>query len=675
MSLISNVGRKKGKGLLVIILFYIILLIGAVTMVIPFLMTLNTSVTNQYDSGRFSLYPRFVFNENELFCKYLFLKYFASPADYNYLSNQYKIQRAQTMADFTKVRDPLKNIFAPLDYYNWEPEKLQTAWNDWEEYWAQLKKTDIEQVALPVTILYLPINRIGFQDFIKNRYMTLWAEQNPQLAKTLSKSEKEKGALALMNSSYGRTVATSFHRLSLTRGDTEFGRTAKMGLTPRTRDYEEFIRTLPAGQVTIQKDYFGAGTTDWGFMSFARNKYINLEGINNAWGTDYEHLGEIIFSENIPENPVVRQDRDEYLKKDFPLMYVQIARPVSNEKFRQWLLKRHQNNLQSLNRNLDTSFASMEEIVFTDQLPEQRLLRVEWGEFIAENVPVEDWIITRPDKGYREFLRAKYNTLENLNQAYGQSYTSFETVALPQPAFDRADFLERKWELLYYFLTNNFIQVFKFIAIQGNAMWNTLILVGAFLIAGLTVNPLAAYALSRYKIKFKEVILIMFLIPMAFPGEVMQIPGFILTRDLGLLNTYWALILPGLANGFGIFLMKGFFDGLPRELYEAAELDGANEWQIYWTVTFPMCKPIIALQMMGTIIMAYSEYMWAFIVCPDERKWTLAVWIFQYSMEAMQRGESHLQMAALVLMSIPTLFVFIIMQKIIMKGIILPSMK
>jgi ABC-type glycerol-3-phosphate transport system permease component len=123
-----------------------------------------------------------------------------------------------------------------------------------------------------------------------------------------------------------------------------------------------------------------------------------------------------------------------------------------------------------------------------------------------------------------------------------------------------------------------------------------------------------------------------------------------------LLNTYWALILPGLAQGFSIFMLKGFFDGLPRELYEAAELDGANEWTVYWNITFPLCKPILALTVLGTVVGAYSSYMWTLIICPAQEKWTLAVWVFQFSVDAMEKGQGHLQMAALVLMSIPTMF-------------------
>ena len=98
------------------------------------------------------------------------------------------------------------------------------------------------------------------------------------------------------------------------------------------------------------------------------------------------------------------------------------------------------------------------------------------------------------------------------------------------------------------------------------------------ILLALIVNPLAAYALSRYNLPSQYKILLFLIATMAFPAVVTMIPNFLLLRDLGLLNTFAALLLPGMANGYSIFLLKGFFDSLPKELYEAADIDGATEW-------------------------------------------------------------------------------------------------
>jgi multiple sugar transport system permease protein len=207
---------------------------------------------------------------------------------------------------------------------------------------------------------------------------------------------------------------------------------------------------------------------------------------------------------------------------------------------------------------------------------------------------------------------------------------------------------------------------------RGQAAWNTFLLVALSLISALTINPIAAYSLSRFPLKSTQKILIFFLATMAFPAEVAMIPNFLLLRDFGLLNTYWALVLPGMANGFAIFLLKGFFDSLPRELYEAAEIDGASEFQVFRMVAVPLIKPILAYIGLNTFVIAYSSFMWAFVICPKEEMWTLMVWVYDFQMK--NPGNNYI-MAATVLVSLPPLVVFFFANRIIMRGIVIPSLK
>jgi multiple sugar transport system permease protein len=158
---------------------------------------------------------------------------------------------------------------------------------------------------------------------------------------------------------------------------------------------------------------------------------------------------------------------------------------------------------------------------------------------------------------------------------------------------------------------------------------------------------------------------------MAFPPAVAMVPNFLMLKELHLLNTYWALVLPGMANGYSIFLLKGFFDALPKELYEAAEMDGASPMNCFFNITFPMSKPIFAINALGSFNWAYTGFMWAFVRCPDPRKWTLMVHVFNDNQYAI----ASVQMAILVIASIPTLLMFLFCQNIILRGIIIPSFK
>ncbi len=661
MALIPKVGRNRGKNFAILGGFYSLLLIGSVTMIVPFLMTLTTSVTNQYDVSQYNIIPRFLHDDDALFIKHLFLKH----GPYDRIKNLFCIHDADTQTELSEAKNPLQTRFAPLEYDAWDTNKLARARQDWEDFWnaAGTRRDPFP----PVTPLYPTQTEVKYQEFLQQRYLARWREQHPAEAARWDESAQEKAALALLNATYGSTAGTEFRRIQMRGGTTEFGRLAAPDRGPRTTDFQDFLATLPAREVTLID-------TDGDYQQFLREQRATLEKHNAAWATNYRHWAEIQFSNIPPAHPTQRADWERYVTTRMNLAGAMLQNRPSDEEFREWLLRKH-SDLAGINRALKTSFATLEQITFPATMPADRLLRHSWAAFAVERIPLTDWPFQHPLQTYHDFLRNRYATINRLAAAYGRAYTSFEEVRLPQTAFDRAEFLVSQPRLIRFFLTDNFVQVFKYIALQGRALWNTLILVGATLGAALTINPMAAYALSRFRIKNKQAILICFLLPMAFPGEVASIPAFILTRDFGLLNTYWALILPGLANGFSIFLLKGFFDGLPRELYEAAALDGASEWQIYWNVTFPLCKPILALTVLGVVVAAYSEFMWAFIVCQDQSKWTLAVWIFQFSVDAMQRGQAHLQMAALVLMSIPTLFVFLFTQKIIMKGIILPTMK
>ena len=234
-------------------------------------------------------------------------------------------------------------------------------------------------------------------------------------------------------------------------------------------------------------------------------------------------------------------------------------------------------------------------------------------------------------------------------------------------------FIDHGWRDFITGSLANYRLVGDYLFLRGRAFVNTIILVILSVLASLTINPFAAYALSRFRMRATEKILLFLLATMAFPAAVTAIPGFLLIRDLGLLNTFAALVLPGVASGMSIFILKGFFDALPQELYEAATIDGAGEWTVLWRITLPMTTPILAVNALNSFIHAYSSWEWAFLVCQKSSHWTLAVWMYQMSQTFAH--QPWCVMAGFVLVSIPTAAVFLLCQKVILRGIVLPSMK
>ncbi len=240
---------------------------------------------------------------------------------------------------------------------------------------------------------------------------------------------------------------------------------------------------------------------------------------------------------------------------------------------------------------------------------------------------------------------------------------------MPIAAFEARYLAQHAPETKREFMARNYVWVLNYILVNGSSLVNTAIYCLLAIAAALIVNPLAAYALSRYPIRQSGKILIFLLATMAFPAEVAMIPSFLLLRDLGLLNTFWALVLPGAASGYTIFLLKGFFDSLPQELFEAGSLDGAKEITMMTKIALPLSRPVLGYIALLTFMAAYGSFIYAFLIVQDRRMWTLTVWLYQLQLEAPKA----VIMAGLTLAAIPTLMVFLLAQKVILKGIVLPG--
>jgi ABC-type glycerol-3-phosphate transport system permease component len=378
----------------------------------------------------------------------------------------------------------------------------------------------------------------------------------------------------------------------------------------------------------------------------------------------------------VPPNaaPDIRALWLRFLRSEFPLRHVEIRVDATRrEQFRTFLARRFR-TLDYMNRVLESNARSWSEIALVPTIPQMPLAKV-WMDFVATRVPAEQWIVrdTLPEQAFQRFALQRHGDLAGVNAAYGLRLADIHGLAVPIREAMLVTFANRERPMSFDLATSNYRTVLDYLFQRGLAVRNTIILVLLTILVTLTVNPLAGYALSRFRLRATEQVIVFCLATMAFPAAVAAIPGFLLLRDLGLLNTFAALVLPTAANGMTIFLLKGFFDSLPKELYEAATIDGAPEWAVFWRISIPLVKPILAVSTLGAFLAAYNGWEWAIIVCQDPRMWTVAVWTYQYynTLEA----QPFTVMAAFVVNSIPVLIVFLLCQKVILRGIILPQMK
>lgn len=329
----------------------------------------------------------------------------------------------------------------------------------------------------------------------------------------------------------------------------------------------------------------------------------------------------------------------------------------------------------------------------------------DWREFKA-TLPVEFRVPVRAERMFQVWMQSHFaNRLESVPPEVRGSATSFDEVRMPPagplveqfrrealPARYQQETVEQRWAKVYpgempirawerryvernageirrEFTLRNLWYVLDYIALNGRSLLNTVIFCALTILAQLTVNPLAAYALSRFPMRSTGRILLFLLATMAFPAEVAMIPSFLLLKDLDLLNTFWALVLPGAAAGFSIFLLKGFFDSLPQELFESGQIDGAREWTMLFRIALPLSKPVLGYMALLAFMGAYGAFMYAFLVAQNREMWTLMVFIYQLG----QYAPKSTMMAAITLAAIPTLLVFLACQRVIMRGIVLPG--
>ena len=664
MPIISKVGTRSWQVRALYAAIFAVLILGAVTMVYPFLLMLAGSVKSEADSADIAPYPRFWFDDTVLFQKYIESKY------------NVRVQTAeaawwQPSAGWRSIQPPKTDGTEFLDEY--------LVWRDTCPWWT-LGHTGGARL--------LPINARLFRHVMYERF-------HGDLDSFCRKME-------LPVKSWSAVIPPPY----------------PAGRYPAQHDgyvgaFNDFANTRPVQDRIIPNldgEYW---------RNFLTPRYTSeIEQYNRGHDTHYASYQEIFLPNRAPAAGLPRKDWEEFVRKDLKLEFIRLDPSLAGP-YRQFLSQGVYRDIDELNRRYQTSFRSFGEIPFPTTVPTDRTTQVDWERFIRgiNACPLEAIEIHGPRQAFEEFVAHRRGTTPE----------KVAPLRLPIPQADYHDMLMHSRALRWEFTTRNYKDVFEYVVLHGRGILNTLIYCLLAIGSAVLVNPLAAYALSRYKLPHSYKILLFCMATMAFPAEVTMIPVFLLLKrfplwplaggitaffamfwlvkklwprlvetiqmtlalgvallvggwliptlvykpTVSLLNTFAALVLPNVANGFFIFLLKGFFDSLPPELYESAEIDGANEWIKFWHITMSLSKPILAVIALTAFTQAYSAFMMALIIIPDSKMWTLMVWIYQL------QTQSHLAVvyASLVIAAVPTFVVFTLCQNFIIRGIVVPVEK
>ncbi len=657
MPLIAEVGRRSLRVRLVLALLYLTLTAGAVSMIYPFALMISNSFTSLADYQEFRLIPRYWHCPPVLFKKYLVDKNKIDLTGYEYGRMWYRTQDirvAQRMIDperseidAARSEAAGQRIYARTVYrteddlavwFNNPQAELNRIVDDWQVFADTVPEIyRLAYFCAGSTLQWTPLDlRPQYRKWLRNRF---------------------DGDIGALNQAYAESYET-FEQVGTPYVDVLRQRWL-LPLDDKYLDWANFRRTLPVSQTWVI-------TAEIAFQKYLRETYPQVEELVAATGLPLAEHGDLTLFRAARDRILPTDAYEAFVRRKCPVVFLRLD-PSLTPDFQAFLEAKYRNfSPEARAQRLGTPFAEL--CPMTEAYSGQAN---DWIEFMEQKADLAKIGFHDPTAMYQDFLRTKYGDAKAVNRAYGWDIADLADVRLPVPYIDVHSFRARRGEIFRTYLFSNYLEVIKVIAVHGRALSNTIIYIILSIFGALTINPLAAYALSRFKLSYTNKILLFLLATMAFPNSVGMIPRFLMLKEFGMLNTFWALVLPGLANGYGIFLLKGFFDSLPAELYEAALIDGASEIVIFFRMSLPLTTPILAIMALGAFTHAYSAFMFAFLTCQDPKMWTLMVFLYEFQ----QTYPNYLVMASLVVSSVPTLLVFIFCQNIILRGIVVPSFK
>jgi multiple sugar transport system permease protein len=212
-------------------------------------------------------------------------------------------------------------------------------------------------------------------------------------------------------------------------------------------------------------------------------------------------------------------------------------------------------------------------------------------------------------------------------------------------------------------------------AASGFPRWflNSLVIAVLTTLSVLIFDSLVGYTLAKFRFRGRRLVFLAILSTLMIPTEMLVLPWYVMSKNLGWLDTYWGIMFPGMMTGFGTFLMKQFFESVPDELLEAARVDGLGEFRIWWRIAMPLVGPALSALAIFTFLGNWTAFLWPLISTTKRELYTLPVGLASFSGEFQTEWEMVMTGASVA--TLPMLLVFIVLQKYIVRGVMLAGIK
>jgi multiple sugar transport system permease protein len=186
-------------------------------------------------------------------------------------------------------------------------------------------------------------------------------------------------------------------------------------------------------------------------------------------------------------------------------------------------------------------------------------------------------------------------------------------------------------------------------------------------------DSLVGYTLAKFEFRGRYLVFVAILSTLMIPTEMLVIPWYIMARNFGWLDTYWGIMFPGMMTAFGTFLMKQFFETVPKDFIEAARIDGLNEFTIWWRIAMPLVTPALSALAIFTFLGNWTAFIWPLIVTTSKELYTVPVGLSSFAVEQSIQWEMIMTGASLA--TLPTLLVFLALQRYIVRGVVMAGLK
>jgi multiple sugar transport system permease protein len=221
---------------------------------------------------------------------------------------------------------------------------------------------------------------------------------------------------------------------------------------------------------------------------------------------------------------------------------------------------------------------------------------------------------------------------------------------------------------------HNYLDTFSFKAVEFGRWYVNSIFIAAWVtFAQVLTSAMAAFAFARLRWPARDKVFLLYLATMMLPGLVLVIPNYQIMIQLHLVDSYLGLILPAAFTAFGTFLLRQFMLTIPTSLDEAAQIDGANKWRVFWDVILPLARPGLVTLAIFTFIGNYQSFFWPLVMVKSSYLYTLPIGLLSF--DSSQGQHMHLLMAAVTMSVLPLIVLFVVMQKQLVAGIQLGAVK